>query len=26
VYWEGSHWDRMRSVLAQALGVAAITQ
>lgn len=24
VYWEGSHWDRMRSVLAQALGVAAV--
>ena len=21
IYWEGSHWDRMRSVLAQALGV-----
>jgi uncharacterized protein with PIN domain len=24
IYWEGSHWDRMRSVLAQALGVAAV--
>ena len=24
VYWEGSHWDRMRSVLAQALGVEGI--
>ena len=25
VYWEGSHWDRMRTVLAEALGVAAVT-
>ena len=25
VYWEGSHWDRMRSVLARALGVSAVT-
>jgi uncharacterized protein len=25
IYWEGSHWDRMRSVLAQALGVTAVT-
>ena len=24
VYWEGSHWDRMRSVLAQALGVDTV--
>ena len=22
VYWEGSHWERMRSVLAESLGVA----
>jgi uncharacterized protein with PIN domain len=24
IYWEGSHWERMRSVLAQALGVATV--
>jgi uncharacterized protein with PIN domain len=24
IYWEGSHWDRMRSVLAQALGIDAV--
>ena len=24
VYWEGSHWDRMRSVLARTLGVSAV--
>jgi uncharacterized protein with PIN domain len=25
VYWEGSHWDRMRSVLAQTLGLSAVS-
>lgn len=25
IYWEGSHWDRMRAVLAEALGVSAVT-
>ena len=24
IYWEGSHWDRMRSVLARALGVTTV--